>query len=288
MIKFKANIEPTVEQLQEWNEIEELVLTYQKQFTDKNFSEESKQAAEKLLQKFEPVLIKYLHTIRTGQINFDDAEIKKFVSQFIDDITLRFALKRQKQTAKVRHPILQKFNFIKKIYGTLPKEDILTDLQMCLLVIAKRYKQVGKNFCAYLHNVFCFEVARLIKKYTQNIDNIYYKRQHYNDYMQTITDKAVEENFEDKIYEDNLGIPDLSWLAGKTCSEIFSTMDTLERKILVKYYLEDCNDKAISASLGLPVNQVSQKRKSALAKLTAKLGVDISTIKRSRKPDKKF
>ena len=69
MIKFKANIEPTVEQLQEWNEIEELVLTYQKQFTDKNFSEESKQAAEKLLQKFEPVLIKYRHTIRTGQIN---------------------------------------------------------------------------------------------------------------------------------------------------------------------------------------------------------------------------
>ena len=106
--------------------------------------------------------------------------------------------------------------------------------------------------------------------------------------MQTVTDKAIEENFEYKIYENNLGIPDLSWLQGKTCSDIFSSMDILERKILVKYYLEDCNDKAISTSLGLPISQVSQKRKSALAKLTDKLGVDISEVKRSRKPDKKI
>lgn len=196
----------------------------------------------------------------------------------------------KKQSAEIRHPILQKFNFVKKIYGTLPKEEILIDLQMSLLTIAKRYRQVGKNFCAYLHNVYYYEISRLIKKYIQNIDNIYYKRQEYKEDEQLTTDKIVEEDFEDRIYENNLGLPDSSWINGKTCSEIFSTMDVLERKCLVKYCMEDLSDKSIADSLGLPVNHVNQKRKrkSALKKLTEQLGVDISSVKRSRKLNKKF
>ena len=240
-----------------------------------------------IIQKFEPLVKKYVALIKTAQINFEDPETKRFVIGFIGDPSLKMALKREKQSAKFRHPILLKFNFVKETYGAISEKEIITDLQMLLLVLARRYKQVGKNFCAYVYNVYCYEVSRHIKKFIKDPSNIHYRNLPYEDFMHTYESYTEEYVFENKIYENNMGIPDLTWINGTSCSDIFQELEPLERKLLIKYYLEDYNDKQIAEEFSMHINTVNQKRRRAVIKLAQLMGVDEKKIKRSRKSGKK-
>lgn len=287
---YKKSDEQYEQRLKEWAEIEELVLTYQKQF-DINANESDKikarQAANELLEKFSPLFKKYATLLKNGQINWDDMEMKQFVCNFIDDIELKRALSRKKQRAVYRNEIYKKFNFIIETYGALTEEEMLLDLQTLLLVIAKRYKQIGKNFCAYVHNSYRYEVARHIKKFTLNPLNITYKNLQYEDCINGSDDFKIEQSYEDNYYEDITGIPNMSWIQGHSCSDIFSDISSLDRKILVKYYLEEWKDGQIADSLGMHINTVNQKRRRAARNIARKMNLDLSAIKRTRKSGKK-
>ena len=276
---------------EEWEEIESLVMEYKKVY-DENVSEEDaekyKMAGWQLIQKFMPLFKKYFVLIKTGQIDFEDSEMKRFVLSFIGDPSLKTALKRDKQNAKFRHPILQKFNFVTETYGQLSEEDIMTDLQMLFLTLVKRYKQMGKNFCAYVYNAYCYEVSRHVKKFIKEPANIQYKNIEYEDYMQTAKDNVVEEaTLQDMTYENEMGIPDISWITGENCSEIFASLSPLERKLIIKYYLEDYNDRQIAEEFGMHINTVNQKRRRAVLALARANQIDEKSIKRNRKSGKK-
>ncbi len=287
-----AEKEPSFpERAEEYAEIEDLVMKYQKQFcSDATELEkiESQEAAYSLIQKFNPLFKKYLRSIQETQIDFNDKDIKNFVLCFIGDKTLKRALRSEKQTAKIRHEIYCRFNFVKETYGQLETEIIMTDLQMLLLVLAKRYKAIGRNFCAYLYNTYRFEVSRHIKKFIKDPSNIGYKNLEYEDYLHTHSeDFTVDKSLEDKIYEDNMGLPDISWIAGTSCSEAFQQLTAFERKILIKYYLEDYNDRQIADEFSLHINTCNQKRRQAVLKLAKIMGVREDSIKRNRKSGKK-
>lgn len=265
-------------------------MKYKKQF-DENATideiEDAKETGWQLLERFNPLFKKYSSLIRTGKIDFGDREMKRFVSSFIPEPELKRALKRPKATSKFCHPINKRFNFIVETYGQLAEDDITTDLRMLFLVLAKRYKQMGKNFCAYLYNSFCWEVSRHITKFIKNPANIPYRKVEYEDYMQTCSEQAIENSFEDKIYENSQGIPDITWVNGESCSDLFLTLTPLERKLVVKYYLEDYNDRQISELYSMHINTVNQKRRKAVAKIAEATGHDISQVKRNRKSGKK-
>ena len=69
--------------------------------------------------------------------------------------------------------------------------------------------------------------------------------------------------FEDKLFENEIGIPDISWVSGLGCSELFEQLTPLERKLLVKYYLEDYNDRQVAEGMGMHINTVNARRRSA-------------------------
>lgn len=276
--------------LSEWEEIETLVLTYQKQF-EKDATDDTKAAARnaagKLLDKFSPLFKKYITLIKTVQIDWDDKEMKLFVCSFIDNVQLQKALKRKKQKAEYRNDIYARFNFIKETYGDLTEDEILLDLQTLLLTIAKRYKQMGKNFCAYVYNSYRYEVSRHIKKFIKNPLNIAYKNLQYEDCINGESDYDLEQSYEDNYYEDLTGIPNTAWILGQSCSEIFVELSPLDRKILVKYYLEEWKDKQIAKHFGMHINTVNQRRRSAAKKIASNLNIDLDSIKRTRRSGKK-
>lgn len=278
------------QRMAEWTEIENLVLSYQKQFqqdTTESMIIESRESAHKLLEKFSPLFKKYTTLLKTGQIDWDDLEMKQFVMNFIDDIELKRALVRKKQKAVYRNEIYQKFNFIIETYGELTEEEILLDLQTLMLTIAQRYKQMGKNFCAYVYNSYRYEVARHIKKFIRNPINITYKNLQYEDCINGNQDFELVQSYEDNYYEDLTGIPNMSWIQGQNCSDIFNCLSPLDRKILVKYYLEEWKDGQIADSLGMHINTVNQKRRSAAKIIAEKLNLDLGAIKRTRKSGKR-
>ena len=281
------------ERKKEWDEIEELVMLYQKQFDserqlDIKQQRLSRQAGERLLERFDPLIKKYTIIVTTGQINFDDKETKAFVSIFIDDPRLKGALTRKRQTASIRDEIYKRFNFVKATYGSINEEEIRTDLQILLLKLAKKYKQMGKSFCGYVATTYKYEVFRHIKKHIENPLNIPYRHEEYLDQKEDESIEVAEYELEDSIYEDNVGLPDISWIKGMSCSDIFSNLTPIQRKVLIKYYLEDCNDKEIAYNFGIDVNAANKIRRTATIKLADNLGLDKSDIKRNRKVNKAF
>ena len=263
------------------------MLIYQKQFQDEykgnqEIIQEGKDAAEKLLDKFYPLVKKYFLIVKTGTWNWEDKESKDFVGNFINDRQLLNALHRKKQTAEFRRAIYDAFNFIKETYGQNEDAEIITDLQMLFLVVAKRYKQVGKNFCAYVANSYKFEVARHVKKVFQNPLNVTYKIAEYS--VDAMKDDSSE-LYEDQYYEDETGIPSIEWINGY-CGEAFQLLTPLDRKIIVKYYLENLNDKQIAGQLGIHLNTVNAKRRKALETICGYYKIDPKTLKRSRKSGK--
>ena len=277
------------ERLEEWNAIEDLVMTYKKQFEpDCSASDKlaAKNAAAEIMKTFEPLFTKYTLIIKTGHIDFDDKESKRFVRLFIGEPRLKLALKGEHVSHSNRHEIKQKFNFIRETYGSQDENIIRSDLQLLMLILAKRYRQIGYNFCAYVYNAYSFEVSRHIYKFTSNPANIPYRAGEYEDYMQTYEEQVVEDGLVDKTYENNVGVPDSSWVQGTTCSDLFSALDPVERKILIKYYMEEMNDRQIGEALGLHINTINKKRRKALATLAEVLDVSEEDIKRSRNSGK--
>lgn len=279
------NKKPYKKTAQEWKEVEDLILKYQKQFEDPSAREESDQAMMALLDRFYPLFKKYLVLIKSAQINFNDTEMKRFVRNFIGDPVLKAALTRQKQTTALRMPIFQRFSFVKETYGTLSEEEIMDDLKFLFMILAKRYRQIGRNFCAYLYNSYCYEVARHVKKFIDNPANIQYRNIEFEEYMQKSVDEFTIEDkpFDERLFQTGDGIPDTTWISGLGCSEVFEMLTPLERKVIVKYYLEDHNDKQVAETLGIRVNIVNARRRAATEMIAQNLHLDRSCIKRNRK-----
>lgn len=265
MLEEKQTPASRLKQEQEWREVEELVMKYQAQFTDRSVKEEADKAVVELLDRFYPLFKKYIILIKSGQINFNDAETRKFLITFMVDATSKRALKEKHVPIDKRATIYHRFNFIKEIYGRVEEEEMLCDLHLCFLTLVNRYKQMGRNFCAYCYHAFYHEVSRMIKKYIENPQNIHYRNSEYEEYMQNELDELQQDDFpvDEKIFLTEDGLPSFEWIDGNNCDEIFSELDRLDRKILVLFYLERYTDKQIAQQLGMEIKAVREKRINA-------------------------
>lgn len=278
---------------EEWEEIDSLVARYQKQFNavvTKEEKEEAAQATQILIAKFYPLFKKYLTIIKNGQINFDNYEQRMFIILFMDNVSLKRALyKRAPISREYKQIILQKFNFIKETYGHLEEEEIMTDLYMLFLNLAKRYKPMARSFCCYVYNTFKYEVYRHIQAFTRNPLNVHYRSISYEDCAaQNSAELEINTyNIEDQLSTDADGLPDIFWIGGYNCAPCFQKLTPLERKILIKYYLEQKNDRQIADEIGMHINTCNQKRRHAVKLMAEALNVDESQIRRARNSGKK-
>lgn len=275
-----------IEHQKKWDRIEKLVMDYQKQFEDGCTPEQkakSQESASKIIEKFDPLLGKYLNLLTGRFINFYDKDMKEFVYLFINNKNLRKVLRSKHIPTELRHTINNKFNFIRTTYGQLNDDDIMTDLQFILLTLAKRYKQSGRTFCVYVSSVFKFELARHIKKFIKDPINLPYKNMEFLDTIKSEhNEDPIEMSYEDTYNENDLGLPNLQWMHGNDCSEEFECLSNMERMVLVKYYLEGWHDKMIADRVGVSVSTLNKIRRDAAEKVAEKLGYDKDDIVRRR------
>ena len=273
----------------EWEEIEKLVTIYKKKFdTENDFltreeKAEIKKAGQELLDRFRPLIKKYLNIFKNNILDLKDNKTRMFVMTFMSEKRLKYALKKSLTAYRFKAEINSKFQFVRDNYGKKSTEEIRSELQLLLLNLARRYKPMGRNFCGYVANVYIFEVTRHVQKYLKEINNINFRNVEFDEYMTSENEQGYETALEDRYYENSLGIPDISWICGEHCSDEFKILDNFERKILIKYYLEDYNDKQIAEVFGLHHNTVNQRRKGALKKIASYLHIPFDKIKRSRK-----
>lgn len=289
---------------EDWIEIDNLVEEYQKIFLDEEsfkkkypdevFNKEkikriSETAIEEIIERFYPLLKKYARIVKTGQINFSDMSERLFAALFLRDFKLKKALYgKSKITREIKESILSQFNFIKETYGHTDLDEIVVDLKMLLLILAKRYKRTNRSFCCYVSNSYRYELFRHIQKFNKNPLNIHYKKVCYDTAVKIKSPDAIDyDEMDDKIYENNRGLPDLSWIMGSSCSDTFSILTPEERKVIEKYFLEFMCDRQIAKEFGWHVNTANKKRKTAIKKLAQYLHKDKKDIKRTRNSGKK-
>ena len=130
-------------------------------------------------------------------------------------------------------------------------------------------------------------VLKNIKKIINNPLSIQYKNYQYEDCINGNKDVHIDISYEDNYYESSTGLPDLTWISGQSCSDIFNKLTPFQRKILIKYYLEDWNDRQIAENMGAHINTVNQKRRDAIDLLCTEMGISKEMLKRSRKSGKK-
>lgn len=278
------------EKRDEWEEIDRLVSVFQlKQKPDAAEDEilQADEASYELLQRFYPLFKKYIIVITTGQINFKNYEQKLFVRLFVNAPHLMYALKKKNISRPLRDEITRYFNFIVESYGKLDTTEILADLQTLFLLLASRYKPTGKSFCCYVYNTYRFEVARHIKNFFKDPCNIHYKVTGLKEDEQDPQLCADFEEFIENEHNETLaGTPSVSWIKGDTCGDAFRNLTALERKIIVKYYVENCMDSEIAEMLGMHLNTANAKRKEIVAKIAANIGLTFDDSIRKRKTGK--
>ena len=278
------------EKRDEWEEIDNLVEVFQLKKKPGATEDEIAQADEasyELLQRFYPLFKKYIIVITTGQINFKNYEQKMFVRLFVNAPHLLHVLKKKNISRPLRDDITRSFNFIVESYGKLDTTEILADLQTLFLVLASRYKPTGKSFCCYVYNAYRFEVARHIKNFFKNPCNFHYKVTSLkDDERDQQIDAEYEEILENEHNETLAGTPNVSWIKGETCGDAFKNLTALERKIIVKYYVEDCMDSEIADMLGIHLNTANAKRKEIVAKIAKNIGLTLDDCVRKRKTGK--
>lgn len=287
-----------MEKQSEWEIIDDLIVLYQKQYRldieqTVMVKEKSDQAAMQLIEKFQPLFKKYISLLKTGQINFGNAEQRLFVALFMDDSRLRKALYSNASISReIKSLIYYKFNFIKESYGSQDEEEIRTDLYIIFFILAKRYKPKNRSFCCYVYNTIRYEVFRRIQAFTKDPANIHYKNLSYENLLR-YGEKYLDIEYIPDFTENNDfsidtdGLPSSMWIAGMSCSEVFLSLTPLERKILAKYYIENYNDKQLAEEFNLHPNTCNTKRHRAVTKLAHCLGFSKSDIKRTRNPGKR-
>jgi hypothetical protein len=119
-----------------------------------------------LLKVFNNFITKYVSLLYRSKFDLHDYDLRRFISLFVVDKTVRFNLRREKLnnvTYKGANETMRGINYMIKRYGD--EDDVRQTVQMTFLQCMMRYKRKGSiPFSGYLYSYFFY----LLKK---NVDN---------------------------------------------------------------------------------------------------------------------
>jgi RNA polymerase sigma factor (sigma-70 family) len=237
-----------------------------------DFQGGSEEAAQQLIDAFDPYLRKYTNLLKNNYVDLNNKDVRRFLLNFSRDREFKKNLMRHYQSSEVRAEAYKIVSLINKTCEVYTNSDIEHELIVILLVLAKRYKPEGKNFCNYVFQCFRYELARRLKYMTR--DPIVYSSRDmisYDDFEYIQESNEVENNI--ALYTDDIMLNemdddlDFNWIKGYTCSECFCDLTTFERKLLVLTYQDNLTDVQISGKLGVHRHTVRNRRNRAIEKI---------------------
>src|SRR5699024_2466636 len=221
---------------------------------------------QQLLLKYEPFINKYLYLFHAKNIDFNNYDIRFFLSCYIKDKSSRSRLRkksyRKKSDIALAHKVL---NYLCQAFKDHNKQELYHELIIPFLSCLKRYEERDVGFQKYIYVSYKYELIRHINKLLfQNFKTIPAD-------LETVEVKTENENdfmFLDAEFE--LNHPD--WLRGKTCMPIFKNLTREDRLILIKYYLESYSDKKIGQLIGKSRKTINRTRHKAISKIKNETG----------------
>lgn len=237
------------------------------------------EAGEKLIKSFEGFLVKFLNIIKGSDSKLDISgnHIFGFLSLYIKNKNIRRIIRAYWRYPDVAKELFQKISWIQEMFKDFSREEILTELTIILLEMAKKYKVRDDGiycFHTYVSKAFHYRAFRRLQKLIA--DPIVYAANTIVDYQDC--QLLIEDNYDTIdilayqsgriINEDSIDGINENWVNGLTCSEAFKKLSIIDRRILQLYYVYNLSDQKIASKLGLCRATVNRKRLSAKGYIT--------------------
>ena len=211
-------------------------------------------ASDKLVELFMPYLTKFSRIIIEGRVDLESISTRTFIGMFLKSPSRKYINMPKKSFTSVVY-ITDAVRYMKEKFAQrYEREEINNILVVCLLTIAKRYKQIDINkpmFHTYLIRSFPYDLYNLLIKSISDTtdrveDPLIYDRV-YDNYLET--SKYDEYNL--STYNPNLNklrknytnecIIDDDWVLGINV-DIFDFCSVFERQLLKYKYIDKIND----------------------------------------------
>jgi DNA-directed RNA polymerase specialized sigma24 family protein len=231
-----------------------------------------------LLDKYQNFINKYLRMFAHDVIDFENYDLRYFLSCYLKDKNDIRSLRRGKyhsQEIKSRaYGILHRLKkaFVQHEYNHHHRyHEIESELIVPFLHLAKRFKGTG-DFSKYLYGAYRFELKRHLDQLLvtmRDIEDIFFYDSIYSNGIEALEEK-MDQPFSIEL-DDDLKLNDPNWLLGFTAAAPFDSFTREERLILAKYYYEEYTDKEIGQLIGRNPKSINRVRNNLKVKLEKRI-----------------
>ena len=251
--------------------------------------------ATEVLQSFYPFIQKYINLICYGNYKVSDSSSMNFISLYAQSKKASATIKNANKIKKSFDLLFNTVEMIRDTCASLTEEDIEHYIYLTLINMMKNYKDTKPSFHTYVLRTFHFNFYRQIDKHMRNpLSKTFLsnstdvsKDDENSSFCINIEDQnalcSIEE-VEDRISLEQMSkikdttknynldkydndFFDINWINGYTCSEIFSTLTPMERRIMYLWCVEKKTDGEIADMFGLYRGTINVKRAKAKKKL---------------------
>jgi len=241
----------------------------------------SEKAQEELLKVFNNFLTKYVTMLHAGKYSFNDYDIRRFISLFVKDNYVRFALMKNKlNQAGYKHvnECINGILYMVKRYCS--EEDVQQTVRLTFFQCITRYERKDSEkgpipFSAFLYSYFLY----LLKK---NVDTLLIDQLGRKSFPLITQDDAYNDSenddstksgaYVDTIQYANIDVPfsnDVNefWVLGDSTNALFERLTIQERQLLKWRYI----DGKRSSEIAIKITEHPNTVREHLTKIKEKL-----------------
>lgn len=202
-------------------------------------------AAAEIIKAYEPLIYKYVHVLRSGAVDFSDPDVLAFISLFISDAKTRKKLLSKRPHWEAKKAAQDVASMLSRCLGRLEHDELYNELCLGLLELAKRYRDAGRTFAAYISGSFRYEVYRRVINY-----------------LRDPTTFAAS-------YDDTFGAAAAEEPEFEEGEHLLQRLTKLERYLLFERYINGLGVRELARRTGYAPGTISKKINGAKAKLRA-------------------
>jgi len=230
---------------------------------------------KEILKVFDNFLKKYVTLIYHGKYNLNDYDIRRFVSLFVKDTGLRFAIMKNKitsHTLREVQEVMRGIQYMARRYGD--EEDIRQTVDMTFFQCISRYERKGPiPFSGFLYSYFFYLLKKNVDTFL--IDQLGRKtflllededNDHFDSDEAVVGFKADPVNYS---LEQMLAVDEINefWVLGEKVMYPFDKLSVQERQLLKWKYVDGKKASEISLKINEHPNTIREHLSKAKLKI---------------------
>lgn len=232
--------------------------------------------SEALIDLFQPFLNQFVRLLYYKQLDYSNRQLRYFISYFISDKELRRQIRANMYVSyQCKEEAKRIMNWLHRSFLYEYEDEAFHDLVLVLLKMAKDYEESGSGFKGFVHTYY----SRYLKSYLLTEDMKRSRSEpllfakHYSFFEDEQEVFILSSIFEDEYFSTEDEDENMQWyhLVIGGDEGVFSNLSTIQRRILISYYIDQKTDNEIAKELAMHPGSVQRSRRKMYKKLWEQL-----------------